>query len=110
MKSRNIIFQWSTRLFLLLLLVSFARAANEGSEAPIVLWPEGAPGAIGHESVDIPTLTPYLPPKEKATRAAIVICPGGGYQHLADHEGRPVAEWLNSIGIAAFVLTYRLGR
>ena len=41
--------------------------------------------------------------------AAIIVCPGGGYQRLADHEGRPIAEWLNSIGITAFVLRYRLG-
>src|SRR6266571_7943199 len=94
---------------LLLFLVSFAALAKGVPETPIVLWPEGAPGAVGHELVDIPTLTPYLPPKDKATHAAIVVCPGGGYSHLADHEGAPVAEWLNSIGIAAFVLKYRLG-
>jgi acetyl esterase/lipase len=92
--------------FVVIVLGSFntARAAE-----PFVLWPQGAPGALGKEPVDVPTLTPYLAPKEKATGAAIVICPGGGYQHLADHEGRPVAEWLNSIGVTAFVLKYRLG-
>jgi acetyl esterase/lipase len=74
----------------------------------IVLWPAGAPGAIGSEAADIPTLTPYIPPKQIATGAAIVVCPGGGYQHLADHEGGPVAEWLNSIGVTAFVLKYRI--
>jgi acetyl esterase/lipase len=78
------------------------------SDEPIKLFPDGAPGAIGKEAADIPTLTPYLP-KEKATGAAVIVCPGGGYSHLADHEGRPVAEWLNSIGITAFVLKYRLG-
>src|SRR6267142_3262151 len=76
---------------------------------PIVLWPAGAPGAVGSEPVDIPTLTPYLPPKDKMSGAAIIVCPGGGYAHLADHEGRPVAEWLNSLGVTAFVLKYRLG-
>ncbi|MFL6256279.1 MAG: alpha/beta hydrolase [Pyrinomonadaceae bacterium] len=81
-----------------------ARAAE-----PFPLWPQGVPGALGKEPLDVPTLTPYLAPKERATGAAIVICPGGGYQHLADHEGRPVAEWLNSIGVTAFVLKYRLG-
>jgi len=106
---RRIICHWSFQIFLSLCLLSFAPAANQSSSAPIVLWPEGAPGAVGHDPVDIPTLTPYLPPKEKATRAAIVVCPGGGYGHLADHEGGPVAEWLNSIGVAAFVLKYRLG-
>ena len=75
---------------------------------PIKLWPDAAPGSIGSEAVDVPTITPYLPPRDKATGAAVVVCPGGGYQMLADHEGRPVAEWLNSIGVAAFVLKYRI--
>jgi acetyl esterase/lipase len=74
----------------------------------IKLWPNGAPGALGSEVDDIPTLTPFLP-TGKATGAAVIVCPGGGYTHLADHEGRPVAEWLNSIGITAFVLKYRIG-
>jgi acetyl esterase/lipase len=91
------------------MLASCAPFANASPETPIVLWNAGAPGAVGHEPTDIPTLTPYLPPKEKATGAAIIVCPGGGYQHLADHEGRPVAEWLNSVGVTAFVLKYRLG-
>jgi acetyl esterase/lipase len=76
---------------------------------PVVLWPQGAPGALGKEEADVPTLTPYLAPKEKATGAAVVVCPGGGYDHLAEHEGRPVAEWLNTVGVTAFVLKYRLG-
>lgn len=87
----------------------FVPAAGATPGVPIVLWPAGAPGAIGNEALDIPTLTPYLPPKEKATGAAIIVCPGGGYTHLADHEGAPVAEWLNSFGVTAFVLKYRLG-
>ncbi len=97
------------QLSLLLFLASLSLPVKGAPEAPIVLWPGGAPGALGNEPGDIPTLTPYLPAKEKATGAAIIVCPGGGYQHLADHEGRPVAEWLNSIGITAFVLRYRLG-
>ena len=88
--------------------VSFTNALPS-AQAPIVLWPEGAPGALGKDPADIPTLTPFLPLKEKATGAAVIVCPGGGYGHLADHEGAPVAEWLNSIGITAFVLKYRLG-
>src|SRR5437899_2957895 len=82
------------------------RGEARGTDAlqPIVLWPNGAPGAVGKESADIPTLTPYLPVKEKATGAAIIICPGGGYEHLSDREGKPVAEWLNSIGVTAFIL------
>src|SRR3989442_8702082 len=81
---------------------------NISAAEPIILWPNGAPGAVGKESNDIPTLTPYFAPKDKATGAAIIVCPGGGYTHLADHEGRPVAEWLNTLGITAFVLKYRL--
>ena len=78
-------------------------------DEPIILWPDGAPGAAGKEPLDIPTLTPYLPAKEKATGAAMIVCPGGGYSHLADHEGGPVAEWLSAQGITAFVLKYRYG-
>jgi acetyl esterase/lipase len=73
------------------------------------LWPEGAPGALGKEDKDIPTLTPYLPEPGKATGAAIVICPGGGYGMLAPHEGVQYARFLNEFGIAGFVLKYRLG-
>jgi endo-1,4-beta-xylanase len=58
-----------------------------------------------------PTLTLYLPPKEEATGAAVVICPGGGHRYLAiDHEGHDAAKWLASIGVAGFVLKYRLAR
>ena len=96
-------------LQLALLMFAPAHLVFGSSEAPLVLWPGGSPGAVGKEPGDIPTLTPYLPLKEKATGAAVIVCPGGGYGHLADHEGRPVAEWLNSIGITAFVLKYRLG-
>jgi acetyl esterase/lipase len=92
-----------------LLLSGWTTFTNLNPEKSIALWPAGAPGAIGNEADDIPTLTPYLPPKGKANGAAIIVCPGGGYSHLAQHEGRPVAEWLNSIGITAFVLKYRHG-
>ncbi len=99
---------WSLLLagFTVVGLGSFNRAS---AAEPFALWPEGAPGALGKEPADVPTLTPYLVPKERATGASVVVCPGGGYQHLAEHEGRPVAEWLNSIGVTAFVLKYRLG-
>jgi acetyl esterase/lipase len=92
-------------------LACLASAAVVAGEplTPLVLWQDGAPGAAGKEPADIPTLTPYLAPKEKATGAAVVVCPGGGYGGLADHEGRPIAEWLNSAGISGFVLKYRLG-
>jgi acetyl esterase/lipase len=77
--------------------------------APLPLWPEGAPGALGKEDKDIPTLTAYLPDPAAASGAAIVICPGGGYGGLAKHEGEGYALWLNQHGIAGFVLKYRLG-
>jgi acetyl esterase/lipase len=73
------------------------------------LWTNAAPGALGDAPKDIPTLTPFYPSPEKATGAAMVICPGGGYVHLAPHEGEGYAHWLNSLGITAFVLKYRLG-
>jgi acetyl esterase/lipase len=85
------------------------RAAEPAQTLP--LWPGGTPGAKGTDpDKDVPTLTAWLPEAERATGAAVVVCPGGGYQMLAsDHEGKQVAEWLNSIGVAAFVLKYRLG-
>ena len=73
------------------------------------LWAEGAPGAIGKEEKDIPTLTPYWPDRSKTNGAAMVICPGGGYGGLAGHEGKDYALWFNEQGIAGFVLKYRLG-
>ena len=76
---------------------------------PLPLWPEGAPGALGTSETDIPTLTVFLPSPEKATGAAIVICPGGGYGGLAPHEGAGYAEWLAENGVAGIVLKYRLG-
>src|SRR5262249_7535294 len=71
----------------------------------------GTPGAKGNDpDKDVPTLTVWLPRPEAATGSAVVVCPGGGYAMLADdHEGKQVAEWLNSLGVAAFVLKYRLG-
>jgi acetyl esterase/lipase len=77
--------------------------------APIPLWPNGAPGALGMEPKDIPTVTTFLPDPALATGAAMVICPGGGYGGLADHEGAGYARWLVEHGIAGFVLKYRLG-
>jgi acetyl esterase/lipase len=75
-----------------------------------LLWPGGAPGAVGTEPVDQPKITVYRAPADKANGAAVVVCPGGGYVVLAsDHEGKMVAEWLSSLGVSAFVLQYRLG-
>lgn len=80
------------------------------TETVVALWPRGAvPGARGESTYDNPDLTLYLPEKEKATGAAMVICPGGGYGALAQHEGRDYALFLRREGIACFVLKYRLG-
>ena len=84
----------------------FSRAEMQ---SPFPLWPVGAPGALGTNQNDIPTLTLYLPAGTNVTGAAMVICPGGGYAHLAPHEGRDYALWLNQHGIICFVLKYRLG-
>lgn len=76
----------------------------------ILLWPNGAPDAKGDEDKDKPNLTIYLTPKEKACGTGIIICPGGGYEHLSiEKEGTTPALWLNSLGISAFVLDYRHG-
>lgn len=103
------------------LLVAFHLHAEPAPAAPAVaqpprlprdefpLWPAGAPGALGAAPADIPALTPYFAPPAKATGAAIIICPGGGYRGLAPHEGFHYALWLNEQGITAFVLKYRLG-
>jgi acetyl esterase/lipase len=94
-------------------------------EAPPVihLWTNGAPGFESRKdipeagtsamlkSVDNPSLTVFLPPKEKATGAAVIVCPGGGFYQLTfGAEGVDAAKFLNSIGVAAFVLKYRLPR
>jgi acetyl esterase/lipase len=74
-----------------------------------LLWPAGAPGAVGTEDADKPSLTIFLPPAGRNSEMGVVICPGGGYRGLAmDYEGKDIARWLNSMGIAAFVLKYRL--
>ena len=75
-----------------------------------LLWPGGAPGAVGTDDLDKPSLSIFLPPAGRATGSAVVICPGGGYGGLAvDYEGKDIARWLNSMGIAGFMLKYRLG-
>lgn len=74
----------------------------------IRLWEGDAPGALGSEDKDIPTLTLYFPDPQKATGAGVVVCPGGGYHGLANHEGEHYALWLNEQGISALVLKYRL--
>jgi len=92
-----------------LLLLTSLTLASAQMQTPIPLWPDGAPGALGHSSNDIPTLTPFLPPPKTATGAAMIICPGGAYQQLEPREGRDYALWLNQHGLTCFVLKYRLG-
>lgn len=97
------------RLPALLLSLATVASLHAAPLESIPLWPGGAPGALGTAEHDIPTLTAFLPAAEKATGAAIVICPGGGYGGLAPHEGAGYAEWLAENGIVGIVLKYRLG-
>jgi len=107
-----------------LLLASFIASAQPKE---ILLWPNGAPGSegkTGKEKVRIseegdhvisnihnPSITAYLPAKEKSTGVAVIIVPGGGHRELwIDHEGYNEAKWLSQRGIAAFVLKYRLAK
>lgn len=99
--------------------------------AAVPLWPEGAPGSEGHRgepeyiswrqepdivfpvifNIHQPSLTPFLPAKDKAAGCAVVIAPGGGHMQLTiDREGYDLARWFAERGIAAFVLKYRLAR
>jgi acetyl esterase/lipase len=115
------------RTSLLLLLLCGVSSAAAPSE--IRLWPNGAPGSEGKTAAEVaeppnkdhgylkvtgvhqPSLTVYLPPADKASGAAMIVAPGGGHAFLNfDQEGTYVAEYLNSIGVAAFVLKYRLAR
>jgi len=74
-----------------------------------LLWPQGAPGALGTDDTDKPKLLVYLP-KDNPMHMGVLIAPGGSYQHLSlQKEGADVAHWLNDHGIAAFVLEYRIG-
>lgn len=94
------------------MLVGFAFLQLATSQAspkpePVLLWDQAAPGALGDAAKDKPKVHVY-----RATKAeqhpAIVICPGGGYGHLAmDHEGHQIAAWLNTLGITAVILEYR---
>src|SRR5437667_11522639 len=97
------------RITSLLLALFTALTLHAAPLESVLLWPNGAPGALGDKDDDKPTLPAFLPEADKATGAAIVICPGGGYGGLAPHEGAGYAEWLAENGIAGIVLKYRLG-
>jgi acetyl esterase/lipase len=92
-------------------LPSTVSAVSQGGAGKtMLLWPAGAPGALGGEDVDKPTLTVFLPVVANATKTGVVVAPGGSYTHLAmEKEGFAFARWLNERGVAAFVLQYRLG-
>jgi acetyl esterase/lipase len=101
----------------LMMKVPSVQASDE-----IAIWAGDAPGTEGRTNeeevvnervrkVHQPSLTVHLPPRELATGAAVLVCPGGGYHHLAiEKEGHQVAAWLNTLGVAAYVLKYRLDR
>ena len=96
------------RLCSVLALIGACLARAE-EPAPVPLWPEAAPGALGQQDQDIPSLTPYLAETTNTPTAAMVILPGGGYGGLAGHEGKGYAEWLAAHGVSSFVVKYRLG-
>jgi len=78
--------------------------------ATFPLWNGPAPGAQGSADDDVPTITVFMPRETAGPLAAVVIAPGGSYVNLAsNHEGRQPAAFFNSLGMAAFVLKYRLG-
>jgi acetyl esterase/lipase len=106
----------------LVLCLAFAlahgQAAKPEARAPrfvaepqtMLLWEHGAPGALGDQNGDQPTLTYYSPLSPSDSGTAVIVAPGGSYHMLAsNHEGRQVANWLNAMGVSAFVLKYRLG-
>lgn len=96
------------KIKLLIFILTFTTMLFSQQEK-VVLWSNGAPGALGTDSTDIPLLTVFLPEKSLANGTAVIICPGGGYRNLSmDKEGYKLAKWYNTFGVAAFVLRYRL--
>jgi acetyl esterase/lipase len=85
-------------------------APNPNADPQVIpLWDGAAPGALGSDDADRPTITLYRP-RTATIGTALIVAPGGGYQNLAsNHEGRQVASFANAMGITAFVLKYRLG-
>src|SRR5262249_21135514 len=120
----------SNFLCIVFLVAPLASSAERGEE--IRLWPKGAPGSEGIPAPEVshpstspkygkwpanftvthyPSIYVFLPPKDKATGAAMIVAPGGGHSQLViEKEGWEFADWLNDRGIAAFVLKYRLAR
>jgi acetyl esterase/lipase len=97
------------RLIILALALASFLIAQKPKET-ILLWPDGAPGAQGTADEDKPSLALYPANGPNKTSTGVIVCPGGGYAHLAmDHEGTQIAAWLNNLGIGAYILKYRLG-
>ncbi len=99
-------------IFLALTTMTGFAQRLDSSEQPetFTLWSDKAPGALGDEERDKPTLSVYRTWRNQGNGTAVIIAPGGGYGALAtNHEGRQVASWLNAMGVTAFVLKYRLG-
>jgi acetyl esterase/lipase len=104
-------------IFVVIFVTAFSSTGSGQTAPPILqepqtipLWQATAPGAVGTAADDIPTLTIYMPPVTAGPMTAVVVAPGGGYRTLSmNKEGRAPANYLNSLGIAAFVLKYRLG-
>src|SRR6188508_639708 len=95
---------------LIFVFTTFAFSAPAQKLAdPVLLWPNGAPGATGFSDEDKPAVIPFIPEPGKRNGAAILVVPGGGFTIRAvDHEGVLVAQWLKDHGITAFLLRYRL--
>ena len=102
------ILPWLACVLSVLLLDSISLQELHGESKIELLWPKGAPFANGDEEKDRPKLIMHLPNKQLATGTAVIICPGGGYAALAlDYEGREIAQWFNSFGVAGFICDYR---
>lgn len=101
--------KFPTALCAALLLTGMSlQAQAPPAPSPVLLWPNGAPGALGTAPQDQPAYYPFLP-ATRSSRAAVLVIPGGGYAGVAlDLEGFQYARWLNAQGVAAFVLDYRV--
>lgn len=98
-----------TQLAIACLVAMFAFTCNTAEPERVPLWVGGAPGKPATKPEDEPVVILSLPAADVATGTAVVVCPGGGYGHLAmDHEGEQIAAWLNSLGVTAIVLKYRI--
>jgi acetyl esterase/lipase len=97
--------------FFFMALLGSALGAQAAEPGRMFIWPEQAPLGEGKSEKAEVAITVHLAPPEKATGAAVVICPGGGYGGLVvGGEGHGIARWLNEHGIAGIVLEYRLPR